>query len=1041
MPDIVKRKSPWHLKQSYFINLILPGIFLIVVTALGVVMVSQINKQGRMNAVSALTAILKTNQEGMHLWLNNISSEVKAWASSEQLIKLVEKDLELPADRHALLNSKALKDLRKFFAPRLHSGRFNGFFIITPDFINTGSMRDANMGTFSLIAQQRMNLLKRSFQGETVFIPPIYSDVPLRDKTGKMIPQMPTMFFATPVRNFKGQIIAVMTVRVKPEVDFARVALMGKLGKTGETYFFDETGRMLTPSRFENQLRSVGLIKENQTSMLYLKIRDPGVNLLKIHSKISVRSDMPLTHMVQMALKHVAGIDINGYRNYLGVKVIGSWLWDNDLGIGMAAEMNLAEATRASHWIRSLFIIINCGIIAFGIMIFFIISRVRNQAENRIIKSEIRYKSLVETTPDWVWEVDKNGIYTYSSPRIRQLLGYEPEEVIGKTPFDFMPSDTVEDIKAEFSAIIAEQKSFHGIENINLHKNGTRIVLETSGVPVFDDNGDFKGFQGIDRDITKRKKIEQALLKSKQELELRVAKRTLELQKTNKKLSSILEKTSQGFYIVDNNAFIIDINPEMAKILGRSREEIIGHSFLEFVDEENRKIFMEQIKIREQGKDSSYDAKLQRPDGSNVSCYFSATCFNDEKGDKIGSFALVTDITERKKFEEKLSRAKIRAEKANQAKSIFLASMSHELRTPLNAILGFTQLLETKSLNIDGNDLNRTYLSRIMHSGRHLLGLIDEILDLAKIETGGMSLSIEAIDICPLVMDTIEFVQPMAMSHKVAIIPEKPEKPIYINADRTRFSQVILNLLTNAVKYNIPHGKVMISCKISDNILRLNVEDTGPGIEKDKIDQLFDPFNRLGAETSNIEGTGIGLTITKKLVEMMKGSIGVESSPGTGTKFFIEFTLAPPPVKMADKSRRNQPDGFKLTGQHTLLYIEDNMINQQLVVAILTDHPNITLLTAETALQGIKTAVIRQPDLILMDIGLPDMTGFEAFEVLKTKKETKHIPVVGLSADAMPLDIKKAMNAGFADYLTKPINLGKFYKVITKIINAYKQSS
>ncbi len=1040
----INKKHPDHhanYKTPYIINLILPGVFLIIVTILGSIMVSHINKQGRKTTVNALTAILKTNQETMHFWFNDISSTIQSWASKRQIKELVAQYLTLPRKKKVLLSSKILKELRNFFEPRLSSRHFNGFFIIAPDFINIGSMRDANVGTFSLIAQQRMGLLKRSFHGETVFIPPIYSDVPLKDSSGKMVPKMPTMFVATPVRNNKHKIIAVMTIRIKPEINFTRVARIGKLGNTGETYFFDETGRMLTPSRFEKQLRRVGLIGKNQTSMLYLKIRDPGINLLKHHQKIPINADYPLTHMAQMALKHGAGTDINGYRNYLGVKVVGSWLWDHTLGIGMATEMSLYEATRASDKIRSLFIIISSGIVAIGIMIFLVISKIRDQTKARIIKSEMRYKSLVETTPDWVWEVDENGVYTYSSPRIKEILGYEPQEIIGKTPFDFMHPKSMEKIKNKFNDIINSRKAFHGLENINVHKNGKKVVLETSGVPIFDNNGDLKGFQGIDRDITRRKQIELALIKSKQELEMHVMERTSELQKTNKKLSSILEKTSQGFYIVDNDAIIIDVNPKMEEMFGRPREEIIGHSFFEFVDEENKKIFMEQIKIRERGENSSYDAKLQQPDGSNISCYFSATCLNDENGKKIGSFALVTDITERKNFEEKLRQAKIKAEKANQAKSIFLASMSHELRTPLNAILGFTQLLEAKTERINGKILQEKYFSKIMHSGRHLLGLIDEILDLAKIESSEINLSIETIDICPLIMETIESVHPISMKYGIEIINKKPKSPIFIKADRTRLNQIFLNLLTNAIKYNRPNGKVMITYEKLKDRIRLNVEDTGPGIEKNKIRLLFDPFNRLGAETSNIEGTGIGLTITKHLVEMMGGNIGVESHLGIGTKFFIEFPHVARPSATTEKDRRQKHGELGLKDQYTLLYIEDNMINQQLVIAILANHPNITLLTAETASYGIEIAVKKRPDLILMDIGLPDMSGFEAFEQLKKIKVTKNIPVVGLSADAMPLDIKKAMDAGFTDYLTKPINLGKFYKVIEKAINPDRTNS
>ncbi len=914
MPDLSDDRKSIYKKQLY-INLILIGAFLIIVFILNHAMVSQIHKQGKQATGDALTAILKMNQASMDLWINHISSDIQSWASIGHFQSLVEKHLTHSRDRHSLLTSKTLKDLKDFFAPRLAIHDFHGFFIIAPDFINIGSMRDANIGMSSLIAAQRMDLLKKCFKGETVFIPPIYSDVPLPNKIGKMIPMKSTMFLATPVKNDRGDVIAVMTVRIIPEFNFSRVARIGKLGKTGETYFFDQTGRMLSPSRFEKQLKTIDLIHGEQSSVLNLEIRDPGGDLTAGHIPGLARDDQPLTHMVSMALKNGDGKNISGYRNYLGVRVIGTWLWDDTLGIGMATEMDFSEAAHASEKIHFLLICINSVIVSFGFIIFFAVFKIKS----------------------------------------------------------------------------------HAVQ-----------------------------------------KIEQALIESKKELELRVSERTFDLQKANKKLSTILEKTSQGFYLVDNQAKIIDINPKMAKLFGRKKNEILGHSFFDFVDDKNKIILINQIRKREKGEDSSYDMALQQPDGTNVTCLFSATRISDEKGNKIGSFAMVTDITERKIFETKLHMAKITAEKANLAKSVFLASMSHELRTPLNSILGFAQLMETK---IDKNDdsPHKRYPERIIRSGEHLLKLIDEILELSKIESGAVSVSIESVDVYSAVMEAIEFVRPISMSHGIELLPEKPKKPIFINVDRIKFNQIILNLFSNAVKYNRPNGKVRIFSEISDNKLCLNVVDTGHGIKKDKIKMLFDPFNRLGKETSSVEGTGIGLTITKKLVEMMGGVIGVESEPGIGTLFFVEFTLAEIPIKERKNTVQTSTlERISLTGEYTILYVEDNMINQQLIETILANHSNITLLKANDAARGIEMAMEQKPDLILMDIGLPDMDGFQAFEQLGKIKETRQIPVIGLSANAMPLDIKKAMDIGFADYITKPVNIGKFHRVIANTINAKK---
>jgi len=540
----------------------------------------------------------------------------------------------------------------------------------------------------------------------------------------------------------------------------------------------------------------------------------------------------------------------------------------------------------------------------------------RKQAKKELQVGEEKFRNLIESSSDWIWEVNAEGIYTYSSPQVEGLLGYNSEEITGKSPFDLLLPEEAVKIAKFFKNAIEKGEPIVALENVNLHKDGRHIILETSGVPVFDKVGKVTGYRGVDRDITVKKELEQVLIKSKEELEFRIKKRTLDLQKVN----------------------------------------------------------------------------------------------------------------------EKLLLAKNAAEKANKAKSVFLASMSHELRTPLNSILGFAQLLEIK-IDKDEKHPHRKYLTRILRSGEHLLNLINEILDLATIESDTMTLSIESVDLCLAVKDAIDVVKPMAKAHEIELLPEAPKEPIFINVDRIKLNQIVLNLLSNAIKYNRPNGSVKIFSEISSNTLRLNITDTGSGIEKDKIGLLFEPFNRLGEETSSIEGTGIGLTITKRLVEMMEGCIGVESELGIGTKFFVEFALAETPVKNQKNIVPTYSMGGGLTGNHTILYIEDNMVNQLLIEAILADHPNITLVTAPTAAQGIEIAVNQRPALILMDISLPDMDGFQAFEQLEKMQETRDIPIVGLSANAMPLDIKKAMDAGFSDYLTKPVNIGEFNRMIANIIN------
>ncbi len=369
---------------------------------------------------------------------------------------------------------------------------------------------------------------------------------------------------------------------------------------------------------------------------------------------------------------------------------------------------------------------------------------------------------------------------------------------------------------------------------------------------------------------------------------------------------------------------------------------------------------------------------------------------------------------------------------ANRAKSIFLSSMSHELRTPLNSILGFSQLISTDTTN-PLSETQQKSMSRVLHSGEHLLKLIDDVLDLSKIETGKITISIEDVHVASVVRDSISAVMARADKNRITIDSSGVDPDVFIRADITRFRQVMINLMSNATKYNRVGGSVFITTQILDQgMLRISVKDTGQGIAAENMESLFKPFNRLGMEGSNIEGTGIGLTITKRIIENMNGRINVDSEPGKGTEFSIDFHIGDNPVLLLDDDPEFPEAGVgkKITGMKTILYVEDNPSNLALVENILERRDNITLLTSVTGRNGVELAVNSLPDIILMDIDLPDIDGYEALEMLRSYEKTSNIPVVAISANAMPSDIKKGERAGFAHYLTKPININRFLDII-----------
>ncbi|WP_323815474.1 PAS domain-containing protein [Cellvibrio sp. NN19] len=411
--------------------------------------------------------------------------------------------------------------------------------------------------------------------------------------------------------------------------------------------------------------------------------------------------------------------------------------------------------------------------------------------------------------------------------------------------------------------------------------------------------------------------------------------------------------------------------------------------------------------------------------------------FND-KGQPIMMSGTNMDITEVKRAEERVIQAKELAEKANRAKSEFLSSMSHELRTPLNAILGYTQLFEYDD-NLKPQQVEN--VREIHRAGEHLLQLINDVLDLAKIESGAMTVSLEPVLVSRLIAECFTLVQPQADAKGIRLTSSLGDfAATYVVADHVRCKQVLLNLLSNAVKYNAVGGDVEVKLMAqTGQQLRIAVRDTGRGIPLARQNEVFQPFNRLSAENTNIEGSGVGLVITKQLVEMMQGRLDFTSTEGVGSTFWIDFPMAAEwnteSTCAGASSHDYIPAQLNVQRRCKILYIEDNPTNIRLLQQIFTRYPQLELDIAEEAFLGIYKARSTQPDLIILDINLPGMDGYEVLSVLMNDSVTNVIPVIGLSANAMPYDIERGRKAGFHDYLTKPVNIHHLIDVFNQILH------
>ena len=432
------------------------------------------------------------------------------------------------------------------------------------------------------------------------------------------------------------------------------------------------------------------------------------------------------------------------------------------------------------------------------------------------------------------------------------------------------------------------------------------------------------------------------------------------------------------------------------------------------------------------GIEDSYELTYICKDGRRFPAVVSITALRDDRGGIIGYLLIGRDNSVRKGVESELNKAMAAAEKANRAKSEFLSSMSHELRTPLNAILGFAQLIETGAP--PPTPSQKRNLDQILKAGWYLLELINEVLDLALIESGKVTLSREPVSLVEVMLECRAMIEPQAHKRGIGLTFPRFEVPYFVKADRTRVKQVLINLLFNAIKYNKPGGAVAVEYTLSaPDSIRIRVRDTGAGLAPEQLAQLFQPFNRLGREASMEEGTGIGLVVTKRLVDLMGGAIGADSTVGVGSEFWFELNLANAPqlaVQEAERAalaRPRMPDGAP---QRTLLYVEDNPANLELVEQLVARRPELRLLGAPDGNLGIEFARACHPEVILMDINLPGLSGIEAMKILRADPSTAHIPIIALSANALPRDIEKALDAGFFDYLTKPIKVNEFMDVL-----------
>jgi len=599
------------------------------------------------------------------------------------------------------------------------------------------------------------------------------------------------------------------------------------------------------------------------------------------------------------------------------------------------------------------------------------------------------------------------------------MVGYSNQELRQRTAEDITFADDIETGRQLAQILLRGTPRYTGDKRY-VHKNGEVLWVSRTASVLRDEGGAPQYFLLMVEDISERKASEAALEESRGELQAALDANQL-----------IMDNSQDVICTIGEDGRFLRVNAACEELWGYKAKELVGRRYIDLVYAEDRPKTEEAAKsMLVSGKVTDFVNRYVRKDGTLVDVLWSVTW---SAKDRI-MFCVAHDVTDRERIEKALREAKEEAVRANHAKSDFLSRMSHELRTPLNSILGFGQLLDRQA----PTETQRPRIRYILSAGRHLLNLINEVLDISRIEAGTLELSVEPVCIEEAINDVVDLMRPLAAERNIALMPNSSlDTATFVLADQQRFKQVLLNLLSNAVKYSATQGSVTVSFdESSDRLTRIAVRDTGAGIPVEKLARLFTPFDRLGAEASTVEGTGLGLALCQRLVQAMNGKIGVSSTLGNGSTFWLELPRAKSPLQAVAASRSGSTSGDELAEEsRRILYIEDNFSNVTLLDQMLAERPTLELMTAMQGRVGLELARQHTPDLILLDLHLPDMPGWQVLAQLKADHLTREIPVVVISADATSPQIKRLLSAGARAYLTKPIDIAEFFRVVDEALS------
>ena len=673
-------------------------------------------------------------------------------------------------------------------------------------------------------------------------------------------------------------------------------------------------------------------------------------------------------------------------------------------------------------------------------------------AQGALAANEARLQAILDNSSAAISVTDRMGRFMLVNQSFLRTAGLEIDQVLGLTAAQIWPgTDTTE----VCHRVLEEGEAFTSDEVVEL-PDGQHVMM-TVRFPLRDGSNRIAGMAAIGTDITEWTAVEAALAERE------------------RLLDTVIRACPDIVAVLDDHGRVQEISEASARTLGYDLSSPVHADVEALVHPDDLAVLHAEYADVGAKPDARLDLRyrVRHADGHWVVLDTRGQTIAGDDGKVAGTVLVSRDITDELEIEAQMHAAVSVAEHASTAKSEFLSRMSHELRTPLNSVLGFSQLLEMDALPEQQGEA----VGHIMRAGRHLLNLIDEVLDIARIESGNLELLIEPVGVGDVLRDAVDLVGPLAELRDITITADVAGcEQFHVLVDRKRLLQVLLNLLSNAVKYNRTGGQVDIAigavmagpggdagpaagpdtapdtapdgawgtgrhgppaagANVHGGMVRITVTDTGQGIGPEDIERVFEPFDRLGAERSGVEGTGVGLTLSKHLVESMGGAIGVHSHVGEGTTFTVDLPSAVAPPATALGGERAAGDATEV-GTLRVLHVEDNLANLELVEQVLTRSGVVTLLTAMSGSLGLELAREHLPDLVLLDLHLPDMSGTALLDELRADPRTAPIPVVVVTADATPVQIQRLRDRGVAAYLTKPIDVRDLLGVVDTVAEA-----